>query len=268
MSSEDTTGGRAAAEDHANYVECWSRIVETTSEGRRFEIDGVLVSDSSLGVELFNVVYLREDPDDPAATLARIAAHFAAPAQPYRLCLRPGACPSTRAAIRESGALLSSTTPAMALSGIGEISPPETSLDIGEIDIHELDEYEHFRTINTLAYGIPLEFAPVMLTSDYLEDATSICILGRDSAGVPVATSALMSSSARIGIYWVATHPDARRRGHAEALTWRAVAKARALGHERVCLQASEMGAPLYRRMGFEDIENYEYFTYPSNEET
>jgi ribosomal protein S18 acetylase RimI-like enzyme len=52
----------------------------------------------------------------------------------------------------------------------------------------------------------------------------------------------------------VVTFPDARRRGHAEALTRTAVAEAAGMGAGRVYLLA-EAGAPavgVYQRVGFE----------------
>ncbi|MEJ2290565.1 MAG: GNAT family N-acetyltransferase [Deinococcales bacterium] len=72
--------------------------------------------------------------------------------------------------------------------------------------------------------------------------------------GRPVACSTLFYGAGSAGIYNVATLPSARRQGFGRALTYAPLADARAAGHRLAVLQASEMGAPLYRAMGFEDV--------------
>lgn len=70
----------------------------------------------------------------------------------------------------------------------------------------------------------------------------------------PVSTSSAVVSDGLVGVYAVATSPRARGRGYGEALTWAAVAADPALP---ATLQASEMGEPVYRRMGFETIGTF-----------
>jgi GNAT superfamily N-acetyltransferase len=55
------------------------------------------------------------------------------------------------------------------------------------------------------------------------------------------------------GIYLVATHPDARRRGLGSLLMHALHADARARGCAVAVLQASPMGHPLYQRLGYRD---------------
>jgi ribosomal protein S18 acetylase RimI-like enzyme len=69
--------------------------------------------------------------------------------------------------------------------------------------------------------------------------------------GAPAATALLLPSDGVAGVYWVATARAMRGRGLGEACT-RAVTHAGfAMGARFATLQASEMGAPLYARLGF-----------------
>ncbi|HEX8437305.1 GNAT family N-acetyltransferase [Archangium sp.] len=59
------------------------------------------------------------------------------------------------------------------------------------------------------------------------------------------------------GIYLVATHPDARRRGLGALVMHALHADARARGRAFAVLQASDMGHPLYLRLGYRDVASW-----------
>jgi GNAT superfamily N-acetyltransferase len=61
------------------------------------------------------------------------------------------------------------------------------------------------------------------------------------------------------GIHWVATLEGRRGRGHGEALTWAAVAGGREAGCRVASLQASKLDRPVYARMGFAHVLDYEH---------
>jgi GNAT superfamily N-acetyltransferase len=71
---------------------------------------------------------------------------------------------------------------------------------------------------------------------------------------VPVSTAAAWVGDGFVGIYAVATSHAARGRGYGEALTWAAVGAEPSLP---ATLQASSMGDPVYRRMGFETVGTF-----------
>jgi ribosomal protein S18 acetylase RimI-like enzyme len=75
--------------------------------------------------------------------------------------------------------------------------------------------------------------------------------------GRPAAIAMTIVTRGIAGVYWVGTSEEARGRGLGRTLTATAVNAGFELGAESASLQASPMGEPVYRRLGFETIFKY-----------
>ncbi len=136
------------------------------------------------------------------------------------------------------------------------VSPPPPSGFIVE-RVTDLDALAHWCRVCCEGFGIPNFTA-----EDYFDLFRSLGLapdlpwrhyLGW-LEGEPVATSSLFLSDGAAGIYNVATLPRARRRGFGAAMTATALGAAQAGGYPVAILQASEMGAGVYRSLGFDEF--------------
>jgi GNAT superfamily N-acetyltransferase len=75
--------------------------------------------------------------------------------------------------------------------------------------------------------------------------------------GVPVTTGLGFRTGRTIGVYNVATLESARRRGYGAAMTMRIVDDGLGEGCDVAILQASDMGRPIYERLGFRSVVDY-----------
>ena len=80
--------------------------------------------------------------------------------------------------------------------------------------------------------------------------------------GKPVATCELFEGAGVAGIYYVTTLPEARGHGIAAAMTRAALRDGKEKGYRAAVLQASPMGRPIYRSLGFQEYFTIELYTW------
>jgi GNAT superfamily N-acetyltransferase len=152
--------------------------------------------------------------------------------------------------------------PAMVLHPLREPPALPSGLTIETATAATMDR---FYVVNAQAFDLPPALAGLVrdLTPPEVVDDPDIRLFGGYLDGEPVACSFAIRSSSVVGVYAVGTTQAARHRGIATAMTWAAVAAGQAWGCVAATLQASEMGEPVYRAMGFETAARYVTYEEP-----
>lgn len=233
-----------------NEQELWREMVRW-SGGRIVEERGVLLVS---GPSSYLRVAIRSDPRvDGATVVARATEFFAAePAGFIVLVRRPDDADIERAALA-AGFRAGWTERPMGIEG-----PPAAGATPAEVEVRVVTDAAgvvDYGRVVALANDDPgeRERAPLLFHDETIiapHIAAFIAYLGAE----PVACAMTLVSHRVAGVFYVATVEHARRRGLGDALTRIAARTGFAMGAATAWLGASEMGAALYRRIGFEDL--------------
>jgi ribosomal protein S18 acetylase RimI-like enzyme len=121
------------------------------------------------------------------------------------------------------------------------VSTTEEVLDYGKVVAEANDDPGECERAGLLFHHRTILAPHIAAFVAYLDGAAASCAMTLVSHGVA-------------GVFYVATVENARRRGLGDALTRMAARAGFALGARAAWLGASEMGADLYRRIGFSDL--------------
>lgn len=175
------------------------------------------------------------------------AAHRFYSSVPFAVLIESETSAPVEERLRASGWALDEEEIAMVLAPISDApaAPPELAIRM----VASAAGYEDFMTV------VPGSRSWVPSLAAATDPRVALFVGYVD--GQPVATSRLTCFPGACEILGVTTLESWRRRGYGEALTWAAVQEGRQRGCPVAVLTASEMGYPLYRRMGFQEVCAY-----------
>lgn len=252
------TDAEIAAELRANFLKSNRDLAEYASAGEYREIDGLALKYTGVPVSGENAAIVIRPLRDARATIAEALVYFDERAVPYGVVTPEGLDPAAERACLDLGLAHLHTLPGMALAPPPERTPPApASLEIRIV--HTAEDHDLHVQTDATGFEGDLELTRRVFPASLIARPYAVEFLGF-ADGLPVATSVLVVTGRTAGIYGVSTVPAYRRRGYGEAMTWRAIAEGVARGCRMANLQASEMGKPLYARMGFRTVVPYLIF--------
>jgi GNAT superfamily N-acetyltransferase len=203
-----------------------------------------------------NLLAVTDIPPDPAELFDR-AQKFFGPRTPWRVITTGDPVESVKRAAEQRGMKPYPCQPGMMLSPIPPapaVSPPR-SVRVAS----NAKELRDFQRTSSKGFGIPMiaiDMILPQLPGPVGQPGVPLFFVVYDG-DKPVSASALLVSHGIAGIFFVSTIPRARKRGYATTAVWAAAEAGRKQGCEAAYLQASDMGRPVYERMGFHKVDDF-----------
>src|SRR5215213_9036463 len=228
----------------------WYRLIGAGSEGARtLERDGVvaaIVPASPQRSVVNAVVY--EHPDALAAAYDEIAAAYDEIGAKWTVWVHNGDS-ETAALLQANGHVLDGSPEAMAADF--EATPPQRPPDNALSDWTAAGDLADVGAINDRAYGYGGDWFSRALT-DLPAGEVQIYVARQD--GQAVGCSAIVDNGSNCEVQMVAVVPEARGSGISGKLIAHGLADAVARGARTSTIVATQLGRPVYERLGFEPL--------------
>lgn len=237
----------------------WRRRVASCG-GVVHDVDGLAVCLTGVPVGAFNPTLVTAPPADPDIAIVEAERRYDGTGLTIGIDIEPSVHPTVRAAAERAGLTMIESRPGMT-ARVADV--PAIDLPDG-IELHRVTDaavLDDVVAVDVAAFGGEAAVTRRFLPDAVLEDPTQRVYAARlDGRVVAVGESSTLDGV--IGVFGVATHPDVRRRGIGTALTGFLI-RDRADEADLAVLDASDDGAGVYRRLGFETTSTWEVWARP-----
>jgi GNAT superfamily N-acetyltransferase len=247
-----------AALEHENWIAYLTGVVSCTQPASVTRAGGVLTILTGLPFDWFNQVMVERDDATTESVLAAMAAARER-GGPFVVRLRDGVDDHLVPTLVRAGLKPEDEPPTPGMvafpidrDAIARRGAPGLEIrrvrDAGGVDAHSQVVTDGFGSDPAVALGIAC--------ADLLDRPGCALYVGY-ADGRPAVSGLGWRSGRTIGVYSIATVESARRRGYGAAMTARVMSDGVAAGCDAAALQASEMGRPIYERLGFRTVVRY-----------
>jgi ribosomal protein S18 acetylase RimI-like enzyme len=251
-----------------NLVEFFRHIARVRPGGELAELDGVWIASAGIQFHMFNAAFfsgpVTERLTDLEGRIGEAERRLGALGRRWAFwaCeerMARGLSRSERDLFSRRGLGFAYRHPGMIAERLREPDRAPAVLDIRPVvDRQSRLAFSH---VNSIAFRIPFEWCSELYDIDALWGGPFQGWVGYGN-GEAVATAATLVAGGATGLYAVATLPDYRRKGCAEALVRHAVAHIeQSQGIGLSVLQSTHEGVTLYRRMGYQTVTHFSVFS-------
>lgn len=240
-----------------NYYESCKIVCDHMKKGGSLDLENKIVTYCGLSISFFNNVFLKQANLDQFQDWAETIKLFIDKNHDYQLVISDRFAPPSQKDLLDRHLKSDGKIPAMVFDS--EESRLNMPTVLSQMEIKKVvgkTESDAFRSIAGPSFEMPDYIADRIITDDFCLDERHQLYVGY-YLGQPVSTSMLYISHGVAGIYWVATAKEYRGRGFAEALTFHACSEGLKVVPRFRSLQASQLGEPVYKRMEFKTIYQY-----------
>jgi GNAT superfamily N-acetyltransferase len=243
----------------AGFVDAWRLMADVVPGGATSACDGLALAATGLNISGCNTAMALRLPDDPQVALEHAVRFFGARNLPWVLYAGDATAVALGPHALAAGLRRSYPEPAMFLLPEDVQSGPDIpGLAIEVVrDSRSMDVY---RATAARGFGGTEDGFAIWANAHLLGTPGLRFFLGLMD-GEPVATSCVYALHGIATINMVSTVKSHRRQGIGEAMTWRAIHDGLDDGCAVAFLHASEMGHPVYQRMGFRHAFTYNIWT-------
>lgn len=264
-----TTKAYTDADTIAEYAQCFDEnyyesgliLAQSSRKGSGLQDSSKILTHCGMPIPFFNNYFILNPEVEPEFEGPEAKEFFQDDRLHWQSVVPERWLPRFEASMLENGFTDGGLLPAMIFdSKINTLLAPAVYADL-EIRVVEDDvTHSDFVKVAAPAFGIPDFVAERIVTRAFTSNPEHTFYIGYLD-GEPVSTSMLFISHGIAGIYWVATAEDHRGKRFGEALTYHATQMGLQQVERFASLQASELGAPVYERMGYQIAYHYKKFT-------
>lgn len=256
-------------EQNDQAIGAWKRFARGAPKGDFRETAGIVWAFSNVPLSFFNMAFLSrpvEDANDLEQRILVSKDYGATSGSAWMFFSFDEWLPEPVQRSAEDAFSRHGLRPAMLLTGmvmdLGSIpaatASPQSSLEYRRV----VDRETCFAIsdVNCAAYGMPVEIGrDSILEGMFGDDVFAYVGYLEDK---PVTAAGVWIVDGILYVAMVATHPDQRRKGYADAVMWHSLQEARrATGITRTVLHATEAGLPVYERMGYRSVARFTLYT-------
>jgi ribosomal protein S18 acetylase RimI-like enzyme len=251
---------------NSNYYASCQILCSHAEKGSIWEDEETILTYCGLAIPFLNNVFVKYPEHFDYQNWAQVEQYFVQRKPSYQLVV-PNNRPQPRHDLLAKYRLeCIEKLPAMVLDGRDTaLSPPRIYEQLEIRQVSGESELNDFRTVAGPAFSMPDFVADRILSRNFAADERQNLYVAYLNSRA-VSTSMLFVSHGVAGIYWVATTADVRGQGLGEAMTYHASSEGLKSVNRYCVLQASESGAPIYARMGYKMVYQYQKYLYSKKE--